>query len=63
MAQEKRGITPNYETLSEVGPDHAKVFTVGLFIGDKEIARGEGVSKQEAEQKAAQAGLGAMKWS
>jgi len=62
VAQEKRGTTPNYETLSEVGPDHAKIFTVGLFIGDKEIARGEGVSKQEAEQKAAQAGLDKMKW-
>ena len=62
MAQEKRGITPNYETLSEVGPDHAKVFTVGVFIGSAEIARGEGVSKQEAEQKAAESGLLKMKW-
>ncbi|MCX6790233.1 MAG: ribonuclease III [Candidatus Kaiserbacteria bacterium] len=62
MAQEKQGITPNYETLSEVGPDHAKVFTVGVFIGDKEIARGEGQSKQEAEQKAAQAGLDKKGW-
>lgn len=62
-AQEKRGITPAYETLSEVGPDHDKVFVVGVFIGDKEIARGEGKSKQEAEQAAAQAGLDAMKWA
>jgi len=63
MAQEKKGTTPAYETLFEIGPDHAKVFTVGVFIGDKEIARGEGVSKQEAEQKAADAGLLKMKWS
>lgn len=62
IAQEKRGITPNYETLSEVGPDHAKVFTVGVFIGTAEIARGEGVSKQEAEQSAAQAALAKMGW-
>ncbi|MFZ2167743.1 MAG: ribonuclease III [Minisyncoccia bacterium] len=62
VAQEKRGITPSYETLSEVGPDHAKVFTVGVFIGEKEIARGEGQSKQEAEQKAAEAGLDKMGW-
>ena len=61
-AQEKRGITPRYETLSEVGPDHAKVFTVGVFIGEKEIAKGEGKSKQEAEQAAAQAGLDKMGW-
>lgn len=62
IAQEKRGITPNYETLSEIGPDHAKVFTVGVFIGTAEIARGEGVSKQEAEQKAASAALDKMGW-
>lgn len=61
-AQEKRGITPAYETLSEVGPDHDKRFTVGVFIGSKEIARGEGQSKQEAEQSAAEAGLVAMQW-
>ena len=62
IAQEKRGITPSYETLSEVGPDHAKLFTVGVFIGASEIARGEGQSKQEAEQSAAEAGLTTMKW-
>ncbi len=61
-AQEKRGLTPEYQTLSEIGPDHDKVFTVGVFVGDKEIAKGEGKSKQEAEQNAAQAGLDKMKW-
>lgn len=63
LAQEKRGITPAYETLSEIGPDHDKRFTVGVFIGDSEIARGVGQSKQEAEQAAAVAGLKAMKWA
>ncbi len=63
FAQEKRGTTPVYETLSEVGPDHDKQFTVGIFIGTEEIARGEGKSKQEAEQSAAQAGLDKMSWS
>jgi len=62
VAQEKKGTTPSYETLSEVGPDHAKVFTVGVFIGKDEVARGEGVSKQEAEQAAARAGLDKMGW-
>ncbi len=62
VAQEKRGTTPSYETLSEVGPDHDKQFTVGVFIGSEEIARGEGKSKQEAEQSAAQAGLDKMGW-
>lgn len=63
VAQEKRGATPSYETLSEEGPDHAKKFTVGVFINAKEIARGEGQSKQEAEQAAAEAALAAMQWS
>lgn len=62
IAQEKRGITPDYKTLSEEGPDHAKLFTVGVFIGRDEIARGEGQSKQEAEQTAAQHGLDKMGW-
>ncbi|MCX6787261.1 MAG: ribonuclease III [Candidatus Kaiserbacteria bacterium] len=62
-AQEKRSTTPRYETLSEEGPDHAKLFTVGVFIDAEEIARGEGASKQEAEQSAAEAGLTKMQWS
>ncbi len=62
IAQEKQGTTPSYETVSEVGPDHDKRFTVGVFIGSREIARGEGQSKQEAEQAAAVAGLAVMQW-
>lgn len=62
-AQEKSGVTPRYETLSEEGPDHAKLFTVGVFIDTEEIARGEGQSKQEAEQSAAEAGLQKMGWN
>ncbi|MBU2159082.1 ribonuclease III [Patescibacteria group bacterium] len=57
VAQEKKGITPTYKTLAEEGPDHDKRFTIGVFLGDKEIARGEGPSKQEAEQVAAQGAL------
>ena len=62
IAQEKRGITPSYETLSEIGPDHNKRFTVGVFIGAAEIARGVGQSKQEAEQSAASAALDKTGW-
>lgn len=62
IAQERGGITPRYKTLSEEGPDHARHFTVGVFIGAEEIARGEGQSKQEAEQLAAEAGLKKMRW-
>ena len=57
VAQEKRGITPTYKTVREEGPDHDKQFTGGVFLGAEEVARGEGKSKQEAEQAAAQAAL------
>ena len=61
-AQEKHGETPSYETLHEAGPDHDKRFIVGVFVGGKEVARGKGKSKQEAEQAAAQAGLEKTGW-
>ena len=57
MSQEKFGTTPHYELTAETGPDHDKHFTSAVFIGDREIARGEGKSKQEAEQAAAQKAL------
>lgn len=57
VAQEKKSVTPTYKTVSESGPDHDKQFTVAVFLADQEVARGEGKSKQEAEQAAAQAAL------
>jgi ribonuclease-3 len=61
-AQEKVGVTPSYQVLSEVGPDHDKWFTIGIFFGDKKIAEGKGRSKQEAQQAAAQAALETKGW-
>lgn len=61
-AQEHTGITPAYKLVKEFGPDHNKVFTVGVYVGDDEIAQGEGLSKQEAEQKAAEKALEKKGW-
>ncbi|MBI4359030.1 MAG: ribonuclease III [Candidatus Nealsonbacteria bacterium] len=61
-AQEKTSITPAYQVLKETGPDHAKHFTIGVFLADKLIARGEGSSKQEGEEKAAKKALEIKKW-
>lgn len=61
-AQEKAGVTPSYRTLKESGPDHDKQFTLGVFIGDVQIATGTGPSKQEAEQKAAEKALELKGW-
>jgi len=62
MAQDRVGITPIYKVLKEQGPDHAKHFTVGVFLDKELVASGEGVSKQEAQEKAAQAGLKEREW-
>lgn len=61
-AQELLGITPNYEVLKDEGPDHDKVFLVGIYFNGEEIATGEGNSKQVAQQAAAEAALQLKGW-
>jgi len=61
-AQELENATPSYKVLAESGPDHEKVFTMGVFLGDELVADGYGDSKQEAEQDAARKTLKAKKW-
>lgn len=61
-AQEHFGTTPIYKLIRELGPDHNKRFTIGLYINEEEVAVGEGHSKQEAEQTAAQKGLEIKGW-
>jgi ribonuclease-3 len=62
QAQENEGITPLYKTIKEEGPDHDKKFTVGVYLGKEKVAEGDGKSKQEAEQLAAQEALKIKKW-
>ncbi|MEK7593168.1 MAG: ribonuclease III [Patescibacteria group bacterium] len=57
IVQEKLRATPTYSVLSEKGPDHAKIFKVGVFFNGDLIAEGEGSSKQEAEVEAAKNAL------
>jgi len=61
IIQEKLKITPSYRVLKESGPDHQKKFLVGVYFGDKLIAKGLGSSKQEAERKAAEEALTKIK--
>lgn len=61
-AQDEVGTTPAYKTLKEVGPDHDKKFTVGVFLGNDLIAEGVGDSKQDAEQMAARNALKEKGW-
>lgn len=62
LAQEHASITPTYETVSQEGPDHDRVFTVGVFLKSEKIAEGEGRSKQEAEQAAAEKAIDVKNW-
>ena len=61
-AQERVEITPTYKVLEEWGPDHARHFIIGVFLGEELIAKGEGSSKQEAEEEAAKNGLEVKSW-
>lgn len=62
ISQEKLATTPHYQLISEKGPDHAKTFTMGAFIGDDLVGKGEGSSKQKAEEEAAKQALKNKKW-
>lgn len=53
LTQEREGITPRYELVSEEGPDHDKKFTIAVLVGEKKWGEGKGASKQLAQQSAA----------
>ncbi|MDO8557958.1 MAG: ribonuclease III [bacterium] len=61
-AQDRVGATPSYQVVAEWGPDHDKRFRVGVFVGQDLVAEGEGASKQEAEEHAAENALTKKKW-
>jgi len=61
-AQERTGITPLYKVLEEWGPDHAKHFIIGVFLDKELVTKGEGSSKQEAEEEAARNALEVKGW-
>jgi ribonuclease III len=48
---------PSYHLLREEGPDHKKIFLVQVRINDQVVGAGEGKTKKEAQQKAAQKAL------
>lgn len=58
-SQRVDGHTPVYKVLDEVGPDHDKVFTLGVYVGEVLMGKGTGPSKQYAQQEAAKAALAA----
>ncbi len=57
VSQRIDGHTPQYRVMTEEGPDHDKIFTLGVYVKDRLLGQGSGHSKQVAQQQAAQAAL------
>ncbi|MBF0287339.1 MAG: ribonuclease III [SAR324 cluster bacterium] len=57
FVQKKFGTTTTYKLLNAYGPDHQKQFEVIAVIGNKQYGAGQGTSKKQAEQFAAQEAL------
>lgn len=62
-SQSEMGSTPRYQTVDSFGPDHAREFVLEVMIDNKILARGQGKSKQEAAQNAAENALVAIRQS
>jgi len=61
LTQATHGVTPQYELLGASGPDHKKEFEIAVTLNGETIASAKGKSKKEAQQKAAQIALEALK--
>lgn len=57
LSQSKDSATPIYKVVSEEGPDHDKVFTIGVYVDGKLKGKGVGPSKQAAQVAAADVAL------
>ncbi len=57
LAQSTEGSTPVYKVIEEDGPDHEKIFTVGVYVAGKLRGQGNGPSKQAGQQQAAEQAL------
>ena len=62
LVQDKLGVTPTYQVQKESGPDHARHFSIGVYINNNLAGTGEGSSKQEAQISAADDALKNKKW-
>ncbi len=57
VAQTRWRQIPHYALISSEGPDHAKLFTVEVAVGEQVMGRGQGRSKKQAELNAARQAL------
>lgn len=60
LSQRKFQKPPEYRILEEEGPPHSKTFLIAALIDGKEVGQGEGASKKQGEQAAAEDALRKM---
>jgi ribonuclease-3 len=60
FTQARYKTSPTYQLLSETGPGHARHFLGEVTLLGRPLARGEGRTKKQAEQRAAQQALGIL---
>lgn len=56
-AQKRWKVLPEYKMVTSEGPEHAKIFTFEVWIGEESYGKGAGNSRKAAEQVAAKAAL------
>lgn len=61
-AQDRLSVTPTYRVMEEWGPDHARQFKIGVYLGKELAGEGQGQSKQDAQQAAAEEALKNKGW-
>jgi ribonuclease-3 len=57
IVQSQEGFTPVYKVMEEAGPDHDKIFVIGVFVNNELKGQGSGPSKQNAQVAAATSAL------
>lgn len=60
-AQGRLKFAPEYEIVSEEGPEHMKVFTAQVRLNGRVLGQGTGPNKKKAEQEAARVSLEILK--
>ncbi|PID62141.1 MAG: ribonuclease III [Ignavibacteriae bacterium] len=53
--------SPIYKIIEEIGPEHEKIFTIAVYISEKQRGLGTGKNKKKAEQNAAKKALEKLK--
>jgi ribonuclease-3 len=61
LTQAREQTAPTYDVVVESGPDHNKVFTVEVRVGEMVLGRGSGKNKKAAESQAARSALEHLK--